>query len=130
MEFVVTTHSPFILSDCHGYNVFKFKRDGDKVTFDRVEKETYGATYENVTENLFDPNDKEYKHFDSRIAKLAFIDIQNLHTELNSINTKEEWSAKNENIMNRIRMLGESVDRLYLLKQFEDCNNIYLKGGS
>ncbi|MGN7811615.1 restriction system-associated AAA family ATPase [Flavobacterium sp. 22076] len=121
VEFIVTTHSPFILSDCHGYNVFKFKRNEDKVTFDRVDKETYGATYDNVTESLFDPNNDEYIHFDSRIAKLAFIDIQKLHSEISSINTKKDWNEKSENFMSRIRMLGESVDRLYLLKQYSDC---------
>ncbi|WBV56454.1 restriction system-associated AAA family ATPase [Chryseobacterium daecheongense] len=125
VEFIVTTHSPFILSDCHGYNVFKFKREGDKVTFERVEKETYGATYENVTESIFDPNTENYKHFDSRIAKLSYLDIEKLHQELNSINSKEEWLEKTDNLMSRIRMLGESIDRLYLLKQFTDCQEKY-----
>ncbi|WP_297332244.1 restriction system-associated AAA family ATPase [Flavobacterium sp.] len=122
VEFVVTTHSPFILSDCHGYNVFKFKRTEGKVTFSRVEKETYGATYENVTESLFDPNDDDYKHFDSRIAKLAFLDIEKLHSEIAEIDSHQQWIEKRENFLSRIRMLGESVDRLYLLDEFSKCD--------
>ena len=118
VEFIITTHSPFILSDCHGYNVFKFKRVEDKVSFKRVEQETYGSTYENVTEYLFDPNTAEYKNFDSRIAKMAYVDIEYLHKEISQVASKEKWDRQSENYLKRIRMLGESVDRLNLLEEF------------
>jgi len=125
VEFVITTHSPFILSDCHGYNVFKFTRVEDKVSFQRVEQETYGSTYENVTEYLFDPNTDQYRNFDSRIAKMAFVDIEILHKEINQIDTKEKWASNYENFLKRIRMLGESVDRLNLLEEYENKKKEY-----
>lgn len=120
VEFIITTHSPFILSDCHGYNVFKFTREEERVTFARVDKETYGSTYENVTENLFDPNNKDYKHFDSRIAKLSYLDIEKLHADIDSIKNKDLWLEHRENYLQRIRMLGESVDKLYVMKQYSE----------
>lgn len=122
VEFVITTHSPFILSDCHGYNVFKFTRIEDKVTFDRVKIETYGATYENVTENIFEIDNNNYKHFDSRIAKLAYNDIQQILEEISKIENKEIWLEKYDNLMKRIKMLGESVDRLYIMNEFTEKN--------
>lgn len=120
VEFLVTTHSPFILSDCHGYNVFKFTRIEDKITFDRVSQETYGATFDNISENLFEPMDQKYIHFNSRMAKMAFKDIEKLHFEISEIKQKDLWKQKSDNILKRIRMLGESVDRLLVLKEYTE----------
>lgn len=118
VEFIITTHSPFILSDAHGYNVFQFIRDGAKVTFNRVEKETYGATYDNVAENIF--KNIESKHFENRMAKLAFNDMELLYSEIDKIKKSDEWQEKFENFLVRIRMFGESMDRLYLYKKYAE----------
>lgn len=118
VEFIITTHSPFILSDAHGYNVLQFIRNGSKVTFSRVEKETYGATYDNVAENIF--KNENSKHYENRMAKLAFNDIEELYKEIDDVITKEDWSEKYENFLIRIRMFGESLDRLYVSKKYAE----------
>ncbi len=125
VEFVVTTHSPFILADAHAYNVFKFTRNGENVSFKRLEKETYGATIQNVTEAVFeleetDENYKNNKHFNHKMAKLAYNDIQKLYDEIDKITTLDEWLNNDADFQKRIRMLGESMDRLYVIKRYTE----------
>lgn len=117
-EFIVTTHSPFILSDCHSYNAFKFTRDGAKVSFKRIETEIYGATYENVTEILFSTTNPNYAHFEHKQAKNSYNDLEKLYTEIDTVNSKEEWNEQSQSFLKRIRMFGESLDKLYVLKKF------------
>ncbi|MET3978338.1 restriction system-associated AAA family ATPase [Mucilaginibacter sp. UYP25] len=119
VEFIITTHSPFVLSDCHGYNVFKFIREGDRVTFDRIKSETYGSTFENVLDDVFQSDLKQDEHFKNQMAKLSFNQIQNLYIKINNSETNEMLEA----IMDEIRLLGESMDRLQLLKHYTDKEN-------
>ena len=55
-QFVVSTHSPYLISGCHSKNVFKFKRDGDSVSVTCVkdELETFGASFEFILKQLFE----------------------------------------------------------------------------
>lgn len=116
IEFLLTTHSPFILSDCHGYNVFKFSRDKDKVSFDRIKNETYGSTFENVLETIFHSDAEKDKHFNNQMAKLSFTRIEKIHEKIEKSTKQEDL----ENISKEIKLLGESIDRLELLKHFSD----------
>ncbi|QNN42704.1 restriction system-associated AAA family ATPase [Pedobacter roseus] len=116
VEFILTTHSPFILSDCHGYNVFKFSREKDKVLFDRIKNETYGSTFENVLENIFHSEKEKDKHFNNQMAKLSFTRIEHIHTKIDSAVSIAEL----EIISKEIKLLGESIDRLEVLKHFSD----------
>lgn len=116
IEFILTTHSPFILSDCHGYNVFKFNRQNERVTFGRVQKETYGSTFENILDNVFHSEDDRHEHFNNQMAKLSFNRIQLIHSKIEKADTKE----KLESLMKEIQLLGESIERLHILKQYSD----------
>jgi restriction system-associated AAA family ATPase len=120
VELIITTHSPFILSDCHGYNTFKFTREGEKVTFLRIEDEIYGASFESITKNLFYSTNEKYRHFNNQKAKMAYNDIQILYDEIGAIQSLTEWNEKFESLLQRIRMLGESNDRFFVLKQYAE----------
>lgn len=116
LEFLITTHSPFILSDCHGYNVFKFVRENEIVTFERIDTETYGSTFENILENIFHTVDDKYIHFNNQMAKLSFNRIQELNKKIEKAKDKESL----EHLLGEIRLLGESIDRLNILKHYSD----------
>jgi ABC-type multidrug transport system ATPase subunit len=53
-EIVITTHSPYIVSDCKGYRVFKFERAGDIVSFNSIDIETYGTSFDLILKKAFD----------------------------------------------------------------------------
>ncbi len=52
-EFIISTHSPFIVSGCHGRNVFLFERHGDSATCAKVGFETFGGSYDVLLSKLF-----------------------------------------------------------------------------
>lgn len=52
-EYVISTHSPFIVSGSRKANVYKFERDEGRITFRNVDFETYGATFDLLLKKLF-----------------------------------------------------------------------------
>lgn len=55
-EVLLTSHSPFIISDCHKENVLVFTKDTmtQKVTCDRPQFQTFGASATLITNEIFD----------------------------------------------------------------------------
>jgi restriction system-associated AAA family ATPase len=52
-EYVISTHSPYLVSGCRQGNVYKFERRDASVTCCPVEFETYGASFEMLLRKLF-----------------------------------------------------------------------------
>jgi type I restriction enzyme S subunit len=52
-EYVISTHSPFIVSGSRKSNVYKFERNDAKITFAPVDFETYGASFDVLLKKLF-----------------------------------------------------------------------------
>ena len=54
-EIIVSTHSPFIVSSCKGNRVLHFiKNDIREINIDRVDLETYGASFDVLLRRVFD----------------------------------------------------------------------------
>jgi len=53
-EFVLATHSPFVVSGCRKENVIKFIRDDDQINILSPKRETYGNSFEFLLRDLFD----------------------------------------------------------------------------
>jgi predicted ATPase len=69
-EFLISTHSPYLVSACKKANVIKFVRDEKGVEHQPLEDETYGASFDVLLKLLFD-----MKGLVSEIAKR---DLQNI----------------------------------------------------
>lgn len=108
-EIIITTHSPFILSDCHGYKVFQFSRNGDSVTFKRSEYETYGSSVSFILENIFN-----FHH--PQISDSSLGEIEGLK----KVNDVEE-------LKKQVRLYGESTEKLLILKQIYDLEEGKIK---
>ena len=52
-EIIMTTHSPFIISDNYKKDVYKFVRKDNKLDFEKLEYETYGASIGFILETIF-----------------------------------------------------------------------------
>lgn len=118
VEFVVTTHSPFILSDCHAYNTFKFTRHEHEVKFERIDKEIYGSSYENVAEILFTTTNPSYEHFNHHKAKNAYLALEKLYNRINEVNEADAWIKQRQSFLKEINMFGESLDKNYTLQKY------------
>jgi restriction system-associated AAA family ATPase len=54
-EFILTTHSPFIISDCQRHNIFVFERNrNDKVKYRKLDIQTYGASSSELLSEVFE----------------------------------------------------------------------------
>lgn len=100
-EIILTTHSPYVVSDCEQYNVFVFKREGENVTFDNIDIQTYGTSFDNLLKRTFN-----VKH---TISQKAYNEIQKLMKSDNS-----------EYIQERLDNMGPSFEKLPLLKRLKD----------
>lgn len=49
----ITSHSPFVVSDCKPENVFFFKKNEPAKTAKEIEFNTYGASVDNILKNFF-----------------------------------------------------------------------------
>lgn len=104
-EFLITTHSPFLLSDTRGYNVFVFRRDGDRVWFEPIGIETFGSSFQILLKQAFNR--------DILISEMALEEIKEIE--------KETDLAK---LIDRTSGLGESFEKQFLV---EKINSLILE---
>ena len=102
-EFILTTHSPYIVSDCKGYRVFKFERNGEIVTFDPIGIETYGTSFDLILKKAF--------NIDSTISDEAKEEINNLIKD-----------GTADQITDFLNDSGPSVERMGLIKKLNSIN--------
>ncbi|MEL0631690.1 AAA family ATPase [Pseudoalteromonas carrageenovora] len=53
-EFLISTHSPYLVSACKSRNVTIFKKQNGKITCSQPRKETYGGTFDSLLKELFE----------------------------------------------------------------------------
>ncbi|MNF86650.1 hypothetical protein D3C84_690950 [compost metagenome] len=108
-DVLLTSHSPFIISDCLPDNVIFFeKEENGKTSAKKVSEldnafNTYGTSVELILDKLFDYNQS--------IGDLSFSEIENIN--IDEINTPEEI-AKAKAIL---RKFGESIEKDMVLSQ-------------
>lgn len=105
-EFVISTHSPYVVSGCRKENVFKFERKGDRAICHPVDFETYGSSFEYLLTRLFD--------LDSLISKQAFEEMRDV---IKSKDLEKLEAAVND--------FGESFEKRFL---FEEIARIKKRG--
>lgn len=110
MEMIITTHSPFLVRDCHGYNVFKFERTENKeeVKFARSHYETYGASEKDILDELFLKGYEEIRSKSEQELEDTAKAIQNIQ----SVEELLEYETK-------LQRFGTSIDKLHALVALE-----------
>lgn len=103
-EFVISTHSPFIVSGCHRENVFKFERDGDSIKCARVDFETFGSSFDYLLMKLFD--------LETLISEQAYDELKGV-IRSNSL-------SKLESAVSRF---GESFEKRFLFEKIAKVKN-------
>lgn len=101
-DVLITSHSPFIISDCLPNNVFLFKksRDTNKVLVKsarELDVRTYGTSVEIILDELFE--------YDQSIGDLSFNELKNINYE--GIRNPEDVKE----IKRSLRHLGESIEK-------------------
>jgi len=101
-DVILTSHSPFIISDCLPNNVIFFKRNKEthKVEAKSAKEmnfNTYGTSIEIISDELFEYNQSIGELSNEKLKKINF----------ESINSKEEKEA----IKQELKLLGESIEK-------------------
>lgn len=95
-ELIMTTHSPFIISDNQKENVYKFVRDGKTLKLENPEFETFGASVSFILETIFDR--------DITISDFSNKELNNLKK---SINTLDDIRRVKKELLS----FGESIEK-------------------
>ena len=110
-EIILTTHSPYILSDVPADNVI-FIENG-KVC--KLQIETFGQNIHMLLKNSF--------FLDSTIGEFALKNIQGLFEELKESDNIVVSYEKKQEFVRRINMIGETLVRRKLEKIYKECFN-------
>jgi restriction system-associated AAA family ATPase len=113
-EIIITTHSPFVISDSQTEDVYKFDKVKGEVTYMNPKIETYGASVSLILQEIFDRR--------ISISDLSNYDLDVLRDALKELKNPEVVKAKIEEIKAKLVGFGESMEKfdLYsLLRQIE-----------
>lgn len=95
-EIILTTHSPFVISDSQTKDVYKFERTDGVVNFYNPKIETYGASVGLLLEVIFDR--------DISISDLSNADLDDMRQSIKTLDDIEEVKEK-------LLDFGESVEK-------------------
>ena len=111
-EIIITTHSPFIISDSETQDVYKFDKIDNQFHYENPDIKTYGASAGLLLENIFnrDITISDFSNEDLRILK-------------ESINTPQDL----QKVKKALSKFGESIEKFdtfsFLLSKEEEFKN-------
>lgn len=114
-EIIITTHSPFVISDSLREDVYKFDKLNGEVVYMNPEIETYGTSVSLLLQEIFDRR--------ISISDLSNFDLDEFRLALKELNDPETRKAKIEETKAKLVYFGESIEKfdLYsLLRQIEN----------
>lgn len=109
-EVILTTHSPFIVSDCKPEKVFRFFRNkNNKVNFEQPSFNTYGASVNMITSKLFKKKET--------ISNLVLGELKEIKKRFDDKKITQEEAKE------ALDIFGESIEKMLVEKYFERDNS-------
>ena len=112
-EIIITTHSPFVISDSQKEDVYKFDKVDGSVTFINPKIETYGASVGLLLQEIFDRK--------ISISDLSNFDMDEWRQEFMALMSSGKLKLKTEKIQQKINEVknhlidfGESIEKFDL----------------
>lgn len=105
-ELIMTTHSPFIISDNQKEDVYKFVRNDKKLKLENPKYETYGASITFLMKQIFER--------DITISDYANSELIDLKKEIQNISETTLLDKKIDEIEERLLDFGESIEKFDL----------------
>jgi len=114
-DILITSHSPFIISDCYPDKVIVFEKGEQPINARNMNFRTYGTSIDIIMENIFKKR--------NTIGDLSRKEIEDIQTE---ISEKKRLSPKEvKDFKMRTNHLGDSMEKILLfarLNELEDTN--------
>lgn len=105
-DYFITSHSPFIISDCKPNNVYIFNRQGNKMTVETAAQKrlnTFGASVNVLTEEVFNKNESIADYSLAILNEIKGRKFKNL--------------AQIQKAKEDARILGDSVEKTLLFRK-------------
>lgn len=112
-DILITSHSPFIISDCYPDKVIVFEKGEQPVNARDMNFKTYGTSVDIITENIFKSR--------NTIGDLSRKEIEDIQTE---ISKKKKLSPKEvQEYKMSINHLGDSLEKILLFAQLNELED-------
>lgn len=105
-EMLITTHSPFLISDCEPNRVLLFKKEDRQVRVSHPEYNTFGASVNQITITTFGKRET--------IGDYANEKLERLRARF------EQGESRDEVLSELNELLGDSVEKIMLIKAILD----------
>jgi restriction system-associated AAA family ATPase len=102
-EIIITTHSPFIISDNYKEDVYKFVRNEEELKINSPKHETYGTSITFLMKQIFER--------DVTISDYANKELQKFKKDLKNISDENLKNKMIDAIEERLIDFGESVEK-------------------
>ncbi len=101
-HYMISTHSPFLLSSLDKHNIYQFSKEAERVIFKPANEQTFGASFEFISKSFFGLNSL----ISSSAVKTINDYLQNRDTNESAI----QWIEEN---------VGESMEKSFLITQLK-----------
>lgn len=106
-EVIITTHSPFIISDTRREDVYKFEKVENKIHYENPQNiETYGSSINLILQEIFDRP--------ITISDFAYSDFDRFRQQLKENKNNEIIRVCIDQIRSRLMEFGESIEKFDL----------------
>lgn len=105
-EIIMTTHSPFIISDNYREDVYKFIRNEEELKINNPKHETYGTSITFLMKQIFER--------DITISDYANEELLKFKKDLKKLSDENLKNEKIDEIEERLVDFGESVEKFDL----------------
>lgn len=112
-EIIITSHSPFIISDCYPDKVIVFKKNEQPQNAYDKNFRTYGTSVDLIMEHIFKRNNTIGDLSNSELIKIE-IEIKDLEKL-----TEEQVKA----FKNRVSHLGDSMEKILLFTKLNELKS-------
>jgi len=111
-EIIITTHSPFILSDLKKKNVFVFKKMQNKLSFEQSPIETYGTSAWIILDEIFGKvnsiSDMAKEELDNMLGNID--SMNELKAVVQKLNSQYGESVEKFDLFSKLRKLKEKFE--------------------
>ena len=114
-EIIITTHSPFVISDSYKEDVYKFDKGESYITFANPKIETYGASISILMQEIFDR--------EISISDLANFDLDELRESFKVLKTEKDILKRIEEAKEKLLDFGESIEKFDLYSYLRKVEN-------
>jgi len=106
VEIMLTTHSPFIISDSYRTKVWKFNKINNKLVYDLIPVRTYGTSFSVLLDEAFDKSET--------VSEMSGAYIGTLRKNIENIDLDNDSLEMIKSLQTKVLELGESVEKFEL----------------